>query len=168
MSSGQVQVLVKPSPNPNLDPTRLTVKLPKHLHMCVCVCVVINPKINLSFQLTLLSHSHSLSISPLVQALSPQAQAHSLSISPSAQVVTTDLFCSILFKIFFFSFHILYFSLRCLFQLFVSYESHFLRKGMRNHMTSLPETQTKSHLPSKGMFSFSFLFFSKTHQFLFC
>ena len=42
--------------------------------------------------------------------------------------------------------------------MFVSYESHLPSKGTRNHMTSLPSTQTESYLPSKGMFSIYFFF----------
>ena len=50
--------------------------------------------------------------------------------------------------------------------MFVSYESHLPSKGTRNHMTSLPSTQTESYLPSKGMFSIYF-FFPKLINFYF-
>ena len=126
---------MKPDPNPDPDLTRLSVKLPKNLvlHTHTHTHTLTNPKLILSLQFT---HFHSLSLTlNLTTDPSSVTHSHSRFVLFYSHLLSLQLFIYLLYIVF---------NLRCLFQLFVSYESHLPSKGTRNHVITLPSAQTES------------------------
>ena len=96
-----------------------------------------------SFQLTLLSLTLHLTVGP--SSVTAGLNFLSLTLTRHSRSV---MFYSYLLYAFLFKIILFYIYIYCIqSEMFVSYESHLPSKGTRNHMTSLPSTQTESLTP---------------------